>query len=122
MASFHIDPFETTQAEWEAVMGFNPGTFIGENLPVENISWLDAIQYANARSEAAGLTPVYAIDGEFRRLGPRRGRLPPAHGGGVGVRLPRGYGHALQPGAFAGCRRRQLLRTLPLRDRGELFR
>ncbi len=64
LASFYIAPYETTQAEWEAVMGSNPSTFTGENLPVENISWLDAVRYANARSEAAGLTPVYAIDGE----------------------------------------------------------
>ena len=33
VAAFHIDPYETTQAEWEAVMGSNPGTFTGENLP-----------------------------------------------------------------------------------------
>ena len=64
VAGFYIAPFETTQSEWEAVMGSNPSTFTGEKLPVENISWLDAIQYANARSKAAGLTPVYAIDGE----------------------------------------------------------
>ncbi len=64
VASFYIDPYETTQAEWKAGMGSNPSTFTGENLPVENLSWLDAVRYANARSEAAGLTPVYAIDGE----------------------------------------------------------
>ncbi len=64
LAAFYIDPFETTQAEWETVMGSNPSTFIGEKLPVENLSWLDAVQYANARSEAVGLTPVYTIDGD----------------------------------------------------------
>ena len=64
VAAFCIDPYETTQAEWETVMGANPSTFSGEKLPVENISWLEAIQFANARSEAAGLTPAYAIDGE----------------------------------------------------------
>ena len=64
VASFYIDPCETTQAEWEAAMGSNPSTFTGDKLPVENISWLDAIGYANARSAAAGLTPAYAIDGE----------------------------------------------------------
>jgi len=64
VASFYIDPYETTQAEWEAVMGSNPNTFTGEKLPVKNISWLEAIQYANARSDTAGLTPAYVIDGE----------------------------------------------------------
>ncbi|MBR7188010.1 MAG: SUMF1/EgtB/PvdO family nonheme iron enzyme [Clostridia bacterium] len=64
LSSFYIDPYETTQAEWEAIMGSNPSTFIGEKLPVENISWLEAIEYANAKSAAAGLTPAYAIDGD----------------------------------------------------------
>ena len=101
VASFYIDPYETTQADWEAVMGGNPSTFTGEKLPVENISWLDAIQYANARSKEAGLTPAYQIDSD---LGLRRRWLPPAYGGGMGIRLPRGNGHALQPGALAGRR------------------
>ena len=64
VAAFYIDPYESTQAEWEAAMGSNPSAFTGEKLPMENISWLDAIRFANARSEAAGLTPAYAIDGE----------------------------------------------------------
>ena len=34
LSSFYIDPYETTQAEWEAIMGSNPSTFIGEKLPV----------------------------------------------------------------------------------------
>ncbi len=40
----------------------NPSNFSGENLPVESISWMDAITYCNARSEQEGLTPVYTID------------------------------------------------------------
>ncbi len=64
VSAFCIDPHETTQADWEALMGENPSTFTGESLPVENISWLDAVRYANAKSAAAGLTPAYAIDGE----------------------------------------------------------
>lgn len=31
LAAFYIDPFETTQSEWEAVMGSNPSTFTGES-------------------------------------------------------------------------------------------
>ncbi|MDR1531407.1 MAG: formylglycine-generating enzyme family protein [Clostridiales bacterium] len=44
-------------------MGDNPSNFSGDNLPVENISWLDAIAYCNARSEQEGLTPAYTIEG-----------------------------------------------------------
>ena len=61
LSSFYIDPYETTQADYERLMGNNPSEFHGESLPVENVSWLDAIQYANAKSAAVGLTPAYAL-------------------------------------------------------------
>ena len=58
---FYIDAYETTQEEYERLMGENPGTFSGENLPVENIFWFDAVSFANAKSIDAGLTPAYAL-------------------------------------------------------------
>ena len=61
VSSFYADPYEATQADYEKLMGTKPSTFTGERLPVENISWLDAVRYANAKSEAAGLAPVYTI-------------------------------------------------------------
>lgn len=45
-------------------MGENPSSFSGEDLPVETVSWLDAIAYCNARSEQEGLTPAYTIEGQ----------------------------------------------------------
>ena len=49
VSSFYIDPYETTQEEYERLMGNNPSTFTGEKLPVENFSWLDAVNFANAK-------------------------------------------------------------------------
>nr|WP_297872720.1 flavodoxin [uncultured Blautia sp.] len=63
VSDFYISAYELTQAEYEAVTGENPSNFSGENLPVENISWLDAVSYCNARSEQEGLTLAYTIDG-----------------------------------------------------------
>ncbi|MDO4567070.1 MAG: SUMF1/EgtB/PvdO family nonheme iron enzyme, partial [Oscillospiraceae bacterium] len=63
VSSFYISAYELTQADYEAVIGSNLSTFSGENLPVENVTWLDAIAYCNARSEAENLTPVYTMDG-----------------------------------------------------------
>lgn len=51
VSDFYISPYEVTQQEYEAVVGENPSHFSGENLPVENISWLDAVAYCNARRE-----------------------------------------------------------------------
>ncbi len=64
VSDFYISPYELTQAEYQRITGENPSSFSGENLPVENISWMDAVSYCNARSEQEGLTPVYTIDGQ----------------------------------------------------------
>ena len=61
VSAFYMDPYETTQAEYTRLMGENPSAFGGESLPVESISWLDAVRYANARSLDAGLTPAYTV-------------------------------------------------------------
>lgn len=64
VSDFYISPYELTQKEYQDICGENPSNFVGDDLPVENISWLDAVSYCNARSERDGLTPVYVIDGE----------------------------------------------------------
>lgn len=64
VSDFYIGRYEVTQKEYEEVMGDNPSNFEGENLPVENITWYEAIEYCNKLSEKEGLTPVYTIDGE----------------------------------------------------------
>lgn len=64
VSDFYMSKYELTQKEYEEVMGNKPSNFSGENLPVENISWLDAVTYCNARSEREGLSPVYIIDGQ----------------------------------------------------------
>lgn len=61
VSSFYADPFETTQEEYQRLMGDNPSSFKGDGLPVENISWLDAAAFANAKSLDAGLMPAYTI-------------------------------------------------------------
>lgn len=64
VSDFYMSRYEVTQAEYEAVMGNNPSNFKGSDLPVENVAWLDAAAYCNARSEQEGLTPAYSIDGQ----------------------------------------------------------
>jgi hypothetical protein len=54
--------YEVTQKEYEAAMGTNPSDFKGAKLPVENVSWYDAIEYCNKRSEWEGLNPAYTVN------------------------------------------------------------
>lgn len=63
VSPFYMSAYELTQKEYEDITGSNPSTFTGDNLPVDNVSWLDAVNYCNLRSEAEGLTPVYTING-----------------------------------------------------------
>ncbi len=62
ISDFYIGRHEVTQKEWGDVMGSNPSTFQGENLPVETVSWYDCVDYCNKRSVKEGLTPYYTID------------------------------------------------------------
>ena len=61
---FSIARYLVTQAEYEDAMGINPSEFIGPDLPVGNISWFDAIEYCNRRSQMEGLIPAYTISGD----------------------------------------------------------
>ena len=38
---FWLGKYGVTQAQWEAVMGTNPSSFKGDNLPVESVRWDD---------------------------------------------------------------------------------
>jgi formylglycine-generating enzyme required for sulfatase activity len=63
VSSLYVGKYEVTQTEYQAVMGTNPSDFKGYNLPVENISWYDAVEYCNRLSQREGLTPAYQISG-----------------------------------------------------------
>lgn len=64
VSDFYIGRYEVTQKAYEEVIGENPSNFKGENLPVENVTWYEAIEYCNKLSKKDGLTPAYTIDGE----------------------------------------------------------
>jgi formylglycine-generating enzyme len=62
ISDFYMDKYDVTQKEWVKVMGTNPSRFIGDDLPVETVSWYDSIEYCNRRSLQEGLQPYYNID------------------------------------------------------------
>ena len=68
VSSFYISKYEVTQKLYSEVTGKNPSNFKGDTLPVENITWLDAIEFCNELSKRHGRTPVYTIKDEGRSV------------------------------------------------------
>ena len=64
VSDFYLGKYEVTQKLYREVMGENPSSFKGDDLPVENITWLEAVRFCNKLSERDGRAPVYAIDGD----------------------------------------------------------
>ena len=62
--SFYLGVFEVTQESYEKVMRYNPSHNKGRQLPVEMISWMDAISFCNKLSEL----PEEKIAGRAYRL------------------------------------------------------
>jgi formylglycine-generating enzyme required for sulfatase activity len=49
--NFYMGSTEVTQAQWQKVMGNNPSKFEGDELPVEQISWDEAVDFCKRLSE-----------------------------------------------------------------------
>lgn len=65
LSSYYISKTEVTQWQWNAVMGKNPSYFssVGDNAPVEQVTWYDCISYCNKLSIKEDKTPCYSIGG-----------------------------------------------------------
>lgn len=60
---FYLSQYPITQAQWRAVAALpmvnqsldpNPAYFVGDNLPVEQVSWYDAVEFSDRLSRAMG--------------------------------------------------------------------
>jgi hypothetical protein len=56
---FFMDTIEVTQASYNGLMQAIPPIFSGPQLPVQNVTWYDAIMYCNALSKQMNLDTVY---------------------------------------------------------------
>ncbi|HUU28173.1 MAG TPA: SUMF1/EgtB/PvdO family nonheme iron enzyme [archaeon] len=61
--AFWISVTEVTQRQYKAVLGERPSHFTGnDSLPVEQVSWFDAVTFCNTLSSLAGLEPCYDLE------------------------------------------------------------
>lgn len=75
---FYFSETLITQKQWEIVMKESPSIFKGNNLPIENISWVDATIFCNRLNEMIGLDPFYIGTGNNIRI----------NSNSIGFRLP----------------------------------
>ena len=50
--NFYLAKTEVTQAQWKAVMGTEPSNFKGDDLPVEKVSWNDAMEFCEKLNDS----------------------------------------------------------------------
>jgi len=62
---FYIGKYEITQAQWKTVMGSNPSNLIGDNLPVERVSWNDIQTFITKLNEQTGRTYRLPTEAEW---------------------------------------------------------
>ncbi|HQO09812.1 MAG TPA: formylglycine-generating enzyme family protein [Clostridiales bacterium] len=65
ISDFYIGKTEVTQAQWKAVMGTNPSYFKGDDLPVEQVSWYDAVEFCKRLSQKEGVTYRLPTEAEW---------------------------------------------------------
>ncbi len=75
VGGFLMGRTEVTQAEYRRIMQLSPSQAKGDRRPVENVTWFDAVGYANRRSALEGLRACY--DAASQRVAGCNGyRLP----------------------------------------------
>ena len=71
VSAFYMDVNLVSYGQWQSVYNWaitngysfdNPGTGKATNQPVYEVNWYDCVKWCNARSQQAGLTPVYYTD------------------------------------------------------------
>jgi hypothetical protein len=68
LAPYQLAAFPITQARYAQATGQRPSTAQGDQLPVETVSWWDAVRFCNALSQREGLAPAYRVHADLEGL------------------------------------------------------
>jgi sulfatase modifying factor 1 len=78
VSAFYMETNLVSSSQWQLVYayamnqgyGFDTGDGLGKaaNHPVQTVNWYDVVKWSNARSQLAGLTPVYYTDAALTRI------------------------------------------------------
>jgi sulfatase modifying factor 1 len=77
VSAFYTDVNLVSYSQWQSVYnwaatngyGFgNPGAGKAADNPVQTVDWYDAVKWCNARSQQAGLAPVYYTDADLTQV------------------------------------------------------
>jgi VWFA-related protein len=61
--NYLMSKYEITQSQYEAIMEKNPSFWKGDSLPVETVSWYDAVEFCNKLSDKDGFSRCYSGSG-----------------------------------------------------------
>jgi formylglycine-generating enzyme required for sulfatase activity len=77
VSAFYMDTNLVSYTQWQTVYNWatgngyafdNAGAGKGVNQPVQTVNWYDCVKWSNARSQQAGLTPVYYTDAGLTQI------------------------------------------------------
>jgi formylglycine-generating enzyme required for sulfatase activity len=97
VSAFYMDTNLVSYGQWQATFNWatnhgyrfdGAGSGKATNHPVQVVTWWDAVRWCNARSQQAGLTPVYYTDPTLQRVYTNGDLTPYANWSLNGYRLP----------------------------------
>lgn len=90
--TFYMSRYMVTQKQYRDIMGESPDCWAGDDLPVVNVNWYQAVEFCNRLSELHGRRPYYKINKKLRDRGNMSAedsfRFSVSAAGGSGFRLP----------------------------------
>lgn len=83
LEGFSIGKYEVTQGQWKKIMGSNPSTFsaCGDDCPVENVGWDDALEFIRRFNSLSGLNSRLPTEAEWEYAARSGGRMERYSGG-----------------------------------------